>query len=485
LTFIDLFSGVGGFRAGLEEAGWACLGHCEIDKFANAAYNAIFEPKEGEWYADDITKIRPEQLPECDLITAGFPCQDISIAGRVAGLDGARSSLFFEVVRLIKGKAAEARPRWLLFENVKNLLSVSGTRDFATILCALAEIGYDVRYKVFNTKDYGIPQNRERVYILCERSDAKGCPRTGSGREILPERKPDAETSVRCSELQQILGGQQGKRVYSDSGISCTLTSGGGGFAGNTGLYATANCHGESFIDLSKDTKHITTVSRCIKARYDSGIGNRAGENSGVLNCSCQRLVDICKGGGKITENARCLVAKYFNGITNRAEQSGVLCSAVLTPDREHTRQNGRRIKKPNEAMFTLTANDKHGVYLCNRDEQPLLIKEATAKGYKEAHEGDGVNFAYPSSKLRRGRVGEKCVNTITATPSQGTVCYGRIRKLTPKECFRLQGFSDEMFEKAKSVCSDSRLYKLAGNAVSVNVVYAIGRAILAEGDEF
>ena len=132
--------------------------------------------------------------------------------------------------------------------------------------------------------------------------------------------------------------------------------------------------------------------------------------------------------------------------------------------------------------MFTLTAQDRHGVIIGEK-ENTVKIKNCTKKGYQEAKPGDGINLAYPESKTRRGRVGDQVSNTLTANGNMGTLEWSgkkyRIRKLTPKECWRLQGFSDEAFEKAKVTgMSDSQLYKQAGNAVTVNVVYAIGKLL-------
>ena len=143
----------------------------------------------------------------------------------------------------------------------------------------------------------------------------------------------------------------------------------------------------------------------------------------------------------------------------------------VLTPDRLEKRQNGRRFKEDGEPMFTLTAQDKHGV----------AIREATKKGYTVAEPGDSVNISFPDSETRRGRVGKKTANTLLTGEEQGVVTAGdlRIRKLTPKETWRLQGFTDEQFYKAKNDgISNSQLYKQAGNSVTVNVIDAIARKL-------
>ncbi|UWG97542.1 DNA (cytosine-5-)-methyltransferase [Dehalobacter sp. DCM] len=325
-TFIDFFAGIGGFRAGLEACGMKCIGHCEIDKYADKSYRAIFDVKEDEWFARDITKIEPGDVPCAHLWTAGFPCQDISVAGSRRGLDGERSGLFFEIVRLIKGKAAEDRPQWVILENVKNLFSVHNGWDFTTVLFEMAALGYDLQYGLVNSRDFGVPQNRERVYIVAHRHTGDGC----TGR-IFPLPSGNGKALI------QIIGGMQGRRVYCPEGISATLTAQGGGGGSKTGLYCmglgvhridgikeglelahaitagdyrgldrnqTQNAVLEGcetclqaedkndcpfcFIDLNKNPK-LTDIARCIKAHYNVGVTNRGADNSGVLHL-CRRV---------------------------------------------------------------------------------------------------------------------------------------------------------------------------------------------------
>lgn len=326
LTFIDFFSGIGGFRLGMEMAGHTCLGHCEIDKYANASYINMHSPKESEWFATDIKEVNPEEIPRANAWCFGFPCQDISVCGNQRGFEGERSSLFFTVTRLIRTLKEEAKPSILFIENVKNLLSVNRGYDFLKLLIELDEIGYDAEWQIINSRDY-VPQNRERIFII-------GHLRGRGGGEVFPISRGDGENT-----LKQLIGGSQGMRVYDSNGISCCLSANGGGQGAKTGLYT---------IDKNK-------------------------------------------------EEVR----------------------AVLTPNRLNKRQNGRRIKNDGEPMFTLTTQDRHGVL-----------------------------------------VGK------------------RVRRLTPKECFRLQGFSDEFYEKASEVCSEAQLYKQAGNSVTVNVIYEIAKRL-------
>lgn len=367
MKFIDFFAGVGGFHSGLENAGMKCIGWCEFDKFAQKSYRAIYDT-ERLWFADDIRKVRGWDLPKADLWTFGFPCQDVSIAGKQKGIKrGTRSGLFYEVMRLLD-EAEENRPKWLICENVKNLLSIEGGgRGFLEVLSEMDKRGYDAEWKVYNSKDYGVPQNRERVYIVGRFGDSHG-------RPLLPVRRESTAT------LGQVIGGGQGERVYDGNKISCTLSSQGGGCGAKTGLY--------TFIDINKKGNVQTTdTARALLARYNKGQPNRPAECSGVL-------------------------------IDNR-----VKVMPVLTPDRLEKRQNGRRIKNEGEPSFTLTSQDRHGVLIAD----------------------DHI----------------------------------KIRKLTPRECFRLQGFTDEQFDRAAAVNSETQLYKQAGNAVTVNVVEEIGRHIM------
>ena len=224
-----------------------------------------------------------------------------------------------------------------------------------------------IKMRVHNSADFEVPQQRRRVFIV-------GYLDFGM-RKInfvyLKNISSRNAAMLRCKNPQKLIGGSQGQRVYSTDGTAVTQCAGSGGWGGKTGLY---------FIDMNPDPK-LTENARCITARQDSGISNHKGEHSGVL-----------------VEEPR----------------------AVINPEKEKTRQNGRRVKDPNEPMFTLTVQDRHGV-----------------------------------------------------------VHRGRVRKLMPIECWRLQGFTDEQFGKVSALgISEGQLYKMAGNAVSVPVVAAVGKKI-------
>lgn len=187
----------------------------------------MHNPKESEVFAADITKVKPNELPRADIWTFGFPCQDISLAGKQKGLEGTRSGLFYKVLELIKDKKEEDKPSILLIENVKNLLSVNGGWDFARILIELDEAGYNAEWQVLNSS-WWVPQNRERVFII-------GHLRGRCGPKIFPITRSSTKT------IKKLIDGHQGNRVYDPSGLSSTLLGSSGGQGGKAGLYVVGN----------------------------------------------------------------------------------------------------------------------------------------------------------------------------------------------------------------------------------------------------
>jgi len=361
LKFLDVFSGIGGFKIALENVGFEGIGFCDNDKYAVQLYLA-YHSKDNEVYYDDVRTIDTNQLPDFDILCAGFPCQSFSIAGKRRGFDDTRGTLFFEVARILSDK----KPKYFILENVKGLLNHDSGRTFRTIIKVLTDLGYSVQWQVLNSKFFGVPQNRERVYIVgCLGTECIGkiFPLTGIAEENIGEIRKHP-LSIKTS---------QGDRVYETDGLSTCLTSNGGGLGGKTGLY---------FIN---------------KPRFDK--------------YKASNIVETLKVGG----------------------------------------------------------------------DTPLMrIKNGTKKGYDEATIGDGINLAFPNSKTRRGRVGKKVSQTLDTHCNMGTIDDDfRIRRLTPTECFRLQGFPDEMVQQARELgISDSQLYKMAGNTVTVNVAQAVAQKI-------
>lgn len=229
MRFLDLFSGIGGFRFGMERAGHKCVGYCEIDKYARASYQAIHDT-EGEIDYKDITEVIDEEFRKLrgkvDIICGGFPCQAFSIAGNQLGFEDARGTLFYEIARA----AEQVKPRYLFLENVRNLLSHDKGKTFARMLKILDELGYDAEWQVLNSKNFGVPQNRERVFII-------GHLRGECTYRVFPITGEDEKLNTN-GEIKQIgnignsdnFGGNpQVTRVYDIYGISPTLNTMQGG----------------------------------------------------------------------------------------------------------------------------------------------------------------------------------------------------------------------------------------------------------------
>ena len=372
IRYFDMFAGIGGFRAGLDRAGgFQCIGHCEIDKYADASYRAIHEIGKEEVYYPDAREIDPGTMPDFNLLCAGFPCQPYSLSGKRRGFEDARGTLFFEIARLAEAK----RPAFLCLENVPGLLSHDQGRTFHAILTTLHELGYGLEWSVLNSANFHIPQSRRRLFLV-------GYLDPRCAGKVFPLGGNDGKALI------QLIGGPQGYRVYDPSGVACTQTSGSGGTGAKTGLY----------------------------------------------------LVDLCAGHPQPSEIARCLTARYGQTTlsTHPRERSGV-----------------------------------------------LLIKEATKRGYKEANPGDSVDLGYYGSNTRRGRVGRDIAHTLETSSIQGIVERGgRIRRLMPRECLRLQGFAEDQIDRLLAITSDAQAYKQAGNSVTVNVIEAIGRRIRAVDEQ-
>ncbi len=352
---------------------------------------------ESEVFYDDITKIDYGSMPDFDLLVGGPCCQSFSVAGRRLAFEDDRGNLFFNYIQILEIK----RPKYFIAENVPNLLGISQGECWKIILKKISELGYSMCWRVLNSAGFGIPQSRRRLFLVGYLGGR--CP-----AKILSFGRGNAENGKE-RKSEQLIGGSQGSRVYSTSGTAVTQCSGSGGRGGRTGRY---------LIDYNEDPK-ITETARCITARQNSGMSHHKGEHSAVF-------VDMNESP-QITDNARCLNTRMDLGITNgthKGERSGVLEEApraIINPFKETTRQNGRRIKNPNEPMFTITVTDRHGV-----------------------------------------------------------VHRGRIRRLMPVECWRLQGYDKSQFEKVVATgMSDAQLYKQAGNSITVNVVVEIAKNLL------
>ncbi len=405
IKYLDMYSGIGGFRSALDAlGGFECVGFCEIDPYAKRAYETLYDTK-GERYFEDARNIDPDDLPDIDLICAGFPCQSFSIAGKQRGFDDTRGTLFFEVARI----AAAKRPALLFLENVRNLLSHDKGQTFETILEVLDDIGYDVSWTVLNSANFGVPQSRNRVFIT-------GFLRGRCAGEIFAFSQTNPKT------LEQRLPGREGNRVYAADGLAITQTSSAGGFAGRTGLYVIPiKSKTKSGYQLALPYDSIDTAYADMNSRRGR-VGAELAHTLTTSSTQAVYLIDMNESP-KLTELARCITARQDSGISKRkAEHSGVL----------------------------------------------VIVKEVTPDEIKELN---GIKAEESNT--------DKTVGLLILSDEEGHQFIGYIRKLTPRECWRLQGFTDAQFDKVKAVgISDSQLYKMAGNAVTVPAVFAVAREL-------
>lgn len=444
-------SGVGSPEQALKDLGiehsveWAA----EWDKYARTTYAANHDCKV---MYEDVTKIDYSTLPDIDLFVAGFPCQSFSLAGKRLGFDEVRGTLFFNCAELIKIK----QPKYFILENVKGLLShdkAKGSKHpigktFSTIINLLGAningqdnsmfafddcLGYNIHYKVLNAKDFGVPQNRERVFIIGIRPDLPNTFRFPKGFPLTKRLKDVLETDV------------PEKHYLSDTMVA--------GF-----LNHTDNCKKKGSGFKFEPIKDITNeIASCVTARcYKMGIDD------------------------------------------NYIEEPQIAAMRGRSVENPSDRTTGIELEQRLEINGNGTSNTRKSVAKDNLVVEPIRVSEATQKGYAEAYEGDSINLSVPGSKTRRGRVGvaqtldTSCnqavvlaVNTKQQGPPRFTeLCAAlgandfkepkmvqlgyRIRRLTPRECFRLMSFPDTF---DISHVSETQAYKQAGNSIVVDVM--------------
>lgn len=352
IKVLELFAGIGACSKALTNLGidHEIVDAVEIDKYAIKSFNVIHGT---EFEAQDISKW--DKDIECDLIMHGSPCQDFSIAGLQAGGDegtGTRSSLMYETLRIV----GKLKPKYVIWENVRNLLSKKHKHNFDAYIESMDNLGYNSYYKILNAKEHGVPQNRERVFTVSIRKDV-------------------CDTMVKK-------------------------------------------------FSFPKPVKLTKTLRDLLEDDADEKFFLSEEQINGILAYNYDKT------------------KKFY-------DPDGI-----------------------SPTLDTMTGGNRQPKIV-------LKVKTATNKGYDEATDGDGIDLKYPNSETRRGRVGHGVSKTIMATAIIGCVDGTRIRKLTPKECWRLMGFSDDDFDKAKKVNSNSQLYKQAGNSICVPVLEGILKELL------
>ncbi|WP_259760057.1 DNA cytosine methyltransferase [Lactococcus cremoris] len=440
MKFLDLFAGIGGFRLGLEQAGHECVGFCEIDKFARQSYKAIHNT-EGEREYHDITTVSNEEWRTLrgtvELICGGFPCQSFSIAGKRKGfLDETRGTLFFEIARA----AEQIKPRTLFLENVRGLLSHDKGRTFRIIISTLNELGYDAEWQILNSKNFGVPQNRERVFII-------GHLRGERGREVFPI------TRENSGAIKRIVNGRESHGhstydVFGTDGISPTLKTMQGGNL-QPKILVNVNPSGNGINGNVYDSERLAPT-----------LTTNKGEGPKVAI----RVKEATKQGFAIANLGDSINLSVPNSKTRRGRVGKQVAQTLDT--------------SCNQAVIVqnpLKGKTKNGWHF----EQNVFDVEGLARTLKAG--GGSGNIPKIVQKPRGfNKGGEHEVAPTLSSNSwheNNLLKSGiRIRKLTPRECWRLQGFPDWAFDKAQEVNSNSQLYKQAGNSVTVPVIYEIAR---------
>lgn len=417
MKVLSLFSGIGAFEKALTNIGvdYEVVGFSEIDKYAIESYSAIHDVDKS-LNLGDISSIKTEDMPDCDMVTYGFPCQDISVAGNLKGIiEGeTRSGLLFEALRVIRDK----KPSYAIAENVKNLVGKKFKEDFEGLLAELESYGYNNYWQVLNAKDYGIPQNRERVFVVSIRKDVD------DGKFEFPK---SYDSGLR---LKDLLEDEVEDKYYIENDRTSVLLN---------NLKEQDLLNGERFgADSTINDTKKREISNCIIARYDAGIVNQ--KQSGLVVVEpkiCQKVGDRGTNNYSVKDISNTIPA---NPMSDRGQ-------LLLEPSNE----------------LKLFTNLKGGKW--------DKIHESARRVYDE----EGIAPTIPT--CGGGNIEPKVQTNY------------RIRKLTPKECWRLMGFTDEDYHKARQALEDrfyngkdrskSQMYKMAGNSIVVNVLESILKSLI------
>ena len=424
IRLLSLFSGIGAFEKALdrENIPYELASFCEIDKFAVKSYCAVHSVSEDK-NLGDISKIASEDIPDCDLVTYGFPFQDVSVAGNQKGIVAGqtRSGLLYEALRIIEAK----KPSYAICENVKNLVGKKFKPDFDKLLFMLDELGYNSYWQVLNAKDYGIPQNRERVFVISIRKDID------DGTFKFPEKFP---LELR---LKDMLEGDVDDKFY--------LTP-------------------KQIVDVGKEPKVVindTLVPNVVGGVGEKDFGKQYRQGNRIYDTKCVSPALMANngnasGGSLLILDQQIVDTPAYESVTQVNENYAML--------------NGGKIGKMTDIYRRAYYEDgvSPTIHTCpGGNTEPKVILLDDTQGFDDTR----VYKDY-SPTLRAARSGLKVATDF------------RIRKLTPKECWRLMGFDDSDFDKAKAAgISNSQLYKQAGNSIVVNVLQYIFRNLFKGGE--
>lgn len=455
----ELFSGIGAFRKALENfrIPHEIVGISEIDKYAIRSYEAIYGKTRNY---GDISKI--DKLDYADLWTYGFPCQDISVAGRGAGIvkGETRSGLLYEVERLLlESQKSDELPKYLIMENVKNLVSKKFIADFERWLEFLKSLGYMNHWQVLNAKDYGIPQNRERVFCISI---------LGYKDFVFPEKQP---LKLR---LKDLLEDEVDEKFYLSrkqiNRIKFSTVKGDHKRPKciQIGQYDTLTRKNSNRYRVYDDEGISPTIQTYQGGNRQPSIRIKNGTKKGFLKAVDGDGIDLAFPASK---QRRGRVQKQIANTLDTSSNKGV---AIYSPTVciGSTQKNAAVTDGSYAPTLTSSMGTGGGHVPMIDSESPKVIG-----GIGEKTSNNGKQYFY------QNRICDSEVATAVATSLQPNYLDSafRVRKLTPKECWRLMGFDDKSFEKAERVCSNTQLYKQAGNSIVVNVLERILENLLQD----
>ena len=457
IKILSLFSGIGAFeraccRIGLD---WELVNYCEIDRWASLSYSMVNQCDES-LNLRDVRTVTAETVRDqhVDLITYGFPCQDISIAGKQQGFvndcgESTRSGLFFEALRIIK----ELRPRYAIAENVKALTSTKFKNEFATVLSSLEDAGYNNYWSVLNSKDYGIPQNRERVFIVSIRKDAD------EGDFQFPEKEP---LMLRLRDMLEPTESVDEKYYLSTEreGVRKLIAELESRYRINNGTAVCVASRGRNPANPSDRTTGSPTEQRLEP--------NSDGCTNTLTTVQKDNLLLVAEPGiiqiGNIAKDPnREHIQDRIYDPSGLAPTLNTVGGGNLEPKitidglTRDTQKQRARVFNPSGLAASLISTDYK--------EPPQISVIGQLKGGEKGCvvDRDGIGYTLTATEYKDPLKIAEPGNTRTV----------RIRKLTPRECWRLMGFTDEEFDRVHGI-SNSQLYKQAGNSIVVNVLSAL-----------
>lgn len=463
LKVLSLCTGVGGGELALQQSDFdgEIIGYAEIDKYADSIYQRHFP---NHINLGDLTQIQPDQIPNFDMLIAGFPCQAFSMAGKQKGFADSRGTIFFDIARILRIK----KPKYFLLENVKNLISHDKGNTFKVIINTLLDMGYNIRWDILNSKDFGVPQNRERIYIRGVLKEYGDLPDIS----LMPVDVllgTDINHDVRIQ--RDLIYRKIKARVHQVDikGLQHTIRE-----AKNQSPYT---------INQIAEKLHLPSTQVEHYFRIDSSFAIPTPEVwyqlKDILNITTnefdQSLTEFEIREGVFDQSKRAYRATGLSPTITASGEVLVQQTNTMLINRGQRVSQAMRIFDNHGLSCTQTAGGggwgaRTGMYAV----PSLKIATATKKGYDEVYPGDGVRLDHPGSATGRGRTQKNGVGTLTCSSHWGTVDQElRVRRLIPLESERLQGFPDNWtkYGKDDEVISDTQRYKCIGNAFTVNVI--------------